>query len=407
MSDICAPEIRIWQGIETVARRVFRLYGFEEVRTPIIERIEVFTRALGEGTDVVQKEMYAFEDRGGRAIALRPEGTAGVIRFICGGGQEWQDARVYYLGPMFRAERPQAGRKRQFHQVGVEAIGAPSPAADVECIALQVHLLREWGLEGFQVHLHTRGMSEDQPAVRAGLQAALRPRIGELCDDCRRRLETHPLRVLDCKQPGCGAIVEALPPVTTFMGEPSRAYLAEVVRLLGRLAIPASVNPRLVRGLDYYVHTIWEITHPALGAQDALAGGGRYRVEMAHKAIEGVGFAMGLERLVVALRNSGRLPAQETALAVWLVSAGDRAREENLALAQTLRARGVAAGMDVAGRSMKAQMRAANRAAAPWVIIRGDDELAAGVAVLKNMKDGREERVPVEDLPQRMGRAAD
>ena len=393
MSDISAPEVFLWQMLEERARRVFDLYGFEEVRTPILERTAVFTRALGEGTDVVQKEMYAFEDRGGRAIALRPEGTAGVMRHVASAGQEAQDARLYYVGPMFRAERPQAGRKRQFHQIGVEAVGTPSPAADAECIALQVQLLRAWGLEGFDLQVHTRGVAEDQPAVREGLKNSLRPHLEQLCPECHKRFEEHPLRMLDCKNPQCQAIVAGIPPVTAHMGEEARRYLDEVMRLLGRLGLSARVNPRLIRGLDYYAHTIWEITHPALGAQDALAGGGRYRIELEGRAIEGVGFAMGVERLVMALQNRG--VAAETLRRrpqVWLVSLGDAAREANLVLLQALRARGVACGMELAGRSMKAQMRAANRAGAPSVVIRGDDELAAGVLVVKDMAGGTEEK---------------
>ncbi len=401
MSDLCAPEVFLWQRIEDAARRVFHRYGFTEVRTPLLERLSVFTRAIGEGTDVVQKEMYTLQDRGGREIALRPEGTAGVLRFAADGGPERAEARLYYLGPMFRAERPQAGRKRQFHQIGAEALGPPAPAADAECIALQLHVLRECGLDGFALQVNTRGLPEERAAVSAGLRAALQPRAHELCEDCRRRLETNPLRTLDCKQDGCRAIVAALPPVSSFMGEASRAYLDETMRLLDRLEIPARINPLLVRGLDYYIHTVWELTHPALGAQDALAGGGRYRIEVGGRALDGVGFAIGMERLALALQAAGVTPDAAAARPrVWLAAAGAAQTSDLLVLLQALRKRGVSAGMDLSGRSMKAQMRAANRAGAPWVVIRGEAEASKGVYLLKDMAGGAQREMGLAELLQ-------
>ncbi len=399
MSDVAPPEVGLWQHIESVARAVFPLYGFEEIRTPILERTSVFTRAIGEGTDVVQKEMYTFDDRGGRQVSLRPEGTAGVIRALCDLGPEFAEARVFYMGPMFRAERPQAGRKRQFHQIGVEALGGASPAADAECIAMQMHLVERWGLGGAVLHVHTRGVAADQAAVRDGLVHAVEPHLDALCEECRRRHATHPLRILDCKNPGCRAVVDSLPPVMSFMAPESRAYLDEVVRRLDSLGVPAQVNPRLIRGLDYYEHTIWEITHAALGAQDALAGGGRYRIELDGRAVEGVGFAMGVERVIMALQGTGvKLEDYRGRPALWLVAVGDRARAENLALAQRLRRNGVAVGLDTSGRSVKAQMRAANRRGAPWVAVRGDDELSSGRCQLKDMAAGTEQSVTVEEL---------
>lgn len=402
MSDISGPEVLLWQWMESRAREVFRLYGFEEVRTPLLERTEVFCRALGEGTDVVQKEMYAFQDRGGRNVALRPEGTAGVIRHWCSAGNP-PDARLYYLGPMFRAERPQAGRKRQFHQMGVEAVGAPSPAADAECIALLVHLFQTWGLKDFDVRVHTRGTPEDQSAVREGFVASVRPQAGALCEECRRRIEVHPLRILDCKNEGCRKIAAALPPVTSYMSESSRAYLQNVLRLLDRMGVPARMDSSLIRGLDYYAHTIWEITHAGLGAQDALAGGGRYRIDMTGRMVEGVGFAVGMERVILALQSAGTVPAHGDARCrVWLVSLGNAAVEANLSLLQHIRRMGVPCGMDLSGRSMKAQMRAADRSGAPLVVIRGDDELARGEVAVKHMRESREERISESEFRSRM-----
>jgi histidyl-tRNA synthetase len=347
--------------------------------------------------------MYTFADRGGRSLTLRPEGTASVIRHVAGLGAEGDDARLYYVGPMFRSERPQAGRKRQFHQLGVEAFGAPNPAADAEVIALQLRLFEAWGLSGHTLDLNTRGMPEDRAAVTQGLADAARPHLGALCEDCQRRFETNILRLLDCKKESCQQIVANFPPTTQFMGEASRKYLDDVLRLLGKLGINAKVNPRLVRGLDYYVHTVWEIRHGALGAQDALAGGGRYQVALGDKTFQGVGFAIGLERAIMAVQQDNpALAAAAPQTGAWLVALGDIAREANLQLAKQFRCAGIACGMELGARSMKAQMRAANRSGAKWVVIRGDNELAAGTAALKNLADGAQQDVPLADLEARL-----
>jgi len=403
MSDLGPPGIAIWQEIEEVTRRVMALYDFSEVRTPIIEYTKVFSRSLGDTTDVVQKEMYTFEDRGGRSLSLRPEGTASVMRYVSGLGPEGQTARLYYIGPMFRCERPQAGRKRQFHQFGMEALGGPNPLADAEAIALQQHLFSALGLRETTVEINTRGLPEDREAVKKGIANALKPHMDELCEDCRRRYESNILRVLDCKQEGCIRVVESFPPVTDFMKAESREYLQEVLRILELLEIPVDVNPRLVRGLDYYVHTVWENKHPALGAQDALSGGGRYAIDLGGKTIEGVGFAAGIERLITALEHD-RPEGVDTAprAVVWIVSHGDKAMEENLVLAQTLRMRGVHCGLDLGGRSMKAQMREANRARAEFAVIRGDEEIEKGLVILKNMNEGTQEEMELPVLLERL-----
>ena len=403
MSDLGVPEISTWQRMEEKARQVLALYGFTEVRTPVLEPTSVFVRSLGDTTDVVQKEMYTFEDRGGRSVSLRPEGTASIIRYAAGLGQEAADGRFYYMGPMFRCERPQAGRKRQFHQFGVEALGAASPAADVEVIALQQHVFSAWGLKASSVELNTRGLPEDRRAVVEGLTQALKPHMGELCEDCRRRYESNILRVLDCKQEACGKVVDALPPMTSFMSDASRKYIDDVLRLLEQLNIPARINPRLVRGLDYYVHTVWENRHPALGAQDAISGGGRYQIEVAGKLIDGVGFAVGMERVVTALQHDmGGVLEGASGPVIWIVSQGDRALAENMVLAQTLRLRGVACGIDVHARSLKSQMRQANRAGSAYAVIRGDLELEKGLLVLKNMKDGSQAEMSLAELVERL-----
>ncbi len=406
MSDIRAPEVYLWQHLESASRNVLERYGFDEIRTPVLEREALFTRAIGDTTDVVQKEMYNFEDRGRRKIALRPEGTASVMRVVASAGMELQDARLYYLGPMFRCERPQAGRKRQFHQLGAETIGEPNPAADAECIALQLQLLSAWGLSGAKLQINTRGTAEDRDAVAAGIRDSLGPVRGELCEDCQRRFDSNIMRILDCKNPNCRTLVDAVPPVTEYMSEGSRAYLAEVRDLLNLLDIDATLNPQLVRGLDYYVHTVWEITHSALGAQDALCGGGRYRFTFGKKGIEGVGFAMGLERVMMALEAAGVDPAERSpSTQVYVVTQHESAFRENLVLAQTLRLRGISCGIDLRGRKIKKQMQAADRAGARWVVIRGEAEMDEGTFLLKNMADGTQEALEMPELMERLATA--
>ena len=399
MSDIAAPEVRLWQRLERLARETMELYGFEELRTPVVEFEAVFTRSLGETTDVVQKEMYVFE-KGGRRLCLRPEGTAGVMRHAAGlGAQETDGARWYYVGPMFRSERPQAGRKRQFHQCGVECLEPPSPRVDAEILALQVELLRAWGLGDCEVRLNTRGEIGGQADVAAGLRGALAAREAELCEDCRRRISENVLRVLDCKNEGCQAIVATLPPSTDFMSAASREYLAQTAAHLDALGVKYRIDPLLVRGLDYYEHTVWEIASTALGAQNAVAGGGRYRMQLGGRELVGVGFAIGLERVVGVLQALGRdqdMIAPPPPL-VWLVGLGDAAQDRNLALMQQLRAAKVACRMAPGG-SMKSQMRAANKSGAAWAVIRGDDELAQGVAALKNMVSGEQITLSLDRL---------
>lgn len=400
MSDIAPPDIALWQMIEQRAREIFARYRFSEVRTPVLEKLELFTHSLGDTTDVVTKEMYTLEDRGGRKLALRPEGTAGAIRYVASGGDETAAARIFYMGPMFRCERPQAGRKRQFHQIGVEAIGAPNPLADAEVIALQVHLLSAWGLEGARIRLNTIGLPTDRAAVLEGLREAIRPRLHELPEDAQQRFETNVLRLLDSKDPEVQKIIAGVPSVIEFMSESSRAYLDTVIATLRKLEINVEIDNSLVRGLDYYVHTVWEVVHGGLGAQNALAGGGRYRINVGGKEIDGVGFAMGVERVIASLESTGITAAQfAPPPPVFIVSLGEAALNENLLLLQMLRLRGIACEMELSARKVQAQMRRANKCGAQHVIIRGDRELEKGIFVLKNMADGTQREV---DLPELM-----
>jgi histidyl-tRNA synthetase len=399
MSDIVAPEIYIWQMIEKRAREVFARYRFEEVRTPVLEKTELFTHSLGDTTDVVTKEMYTLQDRGGRNLSLRPEGTAGSVRYIASGGEETAGARIYYMGPMFRCERPQAGRKRQFHQVGLEAAGAPNPLADAEVIALQLNLLSAWGLEGAKIRLNTIGLPEERAAVLEGLREAIRPRFDELPEDAQQRFDTNVLRLLDSKDPVVQEIIADAPSVTELLSQESRDYLNTVVETLKSLEIDVEIDTSLVRGLDYYVHTVWEVVHGGLGAQNAISGGGRYRIQIGNKTIDGVGFAMGVERMIAALESTG-ITAEQFApqSAVFIASLGDAALQENMLLMQTLRQRGIACEMELTARKIKAQMKRANKLGAKTVIIRGDDEIAKGTFVVKNMEEGTQREVELPEL---------
>ena len=395
MADLAGPEVAVWQVLEARAHDLLKRHGYAEVRTPILEPTDLFARGLGDTTDVVQKEMYTFTDRGGRSLTLRPEGTASVIRHVAARGAEGLSARLYYLGPMFRNERPQAGRRRQFHQVGLERLGEPDPLADAEVIALQVDLLADWGLEGTRLLVNTRGTPEDRVAVSKGLQVALRPLAEALCEDCRRRIDTNPLRVLDCKRPACQEATRDVPSPVSWMSPESRVYFDTVVRALGAMGLDAEPTPRLVRGLDYYVHTVWEITHPGLGAQDAVAGGGRYLLPLEGKGIPGVGFAVGMERAVLALESAGRLPEPpRPPHVVFLAGLGQAEGLANLGLARDLRRSGLTVLAGDCHRSLKSQLKSADKASADWALIRGEDELARREVTLRRLRDGWQTTVP-------------
>ena len=403
MADLRSPEIFLWQFVERIGRRVLETYGFGEIRTPIMEATSLFIRGIGDATDIVQKEMYRFEDLGGRDVCLRPEGTAGVIRRVAASGQDLKAARFYYLGPMFRYEKPQAGRYRQFHQLGVEAIGVPNPAADVECIALQLQLLEEWGLSGCRLEINTLGDSEDRKSVRDGMQGYLNPMREKLCEECRKRFDCNVLRILDCGSESCREIVQSIPPLTDWMKEDSKAYLADLRELLRLLGIEAVLQPHLVRGLDYYQHTVWEIRHDALGAQDQICGGGRYRFAFDNKIVEGVGFAMGLERICLVLGAAGvESKSLEQPVHVVIVTQDPAAFRENLVLTQTLRHRGIPCGIDLRNRSFKKQLREAGQSGTQWAIIRGQQEMEEGAFLLKNMADGSQESLSMPDLMERL-----
>ena len=398
--DTLPPETTRWQALESAARTVLQRYGYAEIRTPIFERTELFVRGIGEGTDIVDKEMYTFDDRGGDSLTLRPEATASVMRAYLEHGLAAKSSltKLYLIGPMFRHERPQSGRFRQFHQLNVEAVGSPGPAIDAEVIALAEALLGRWGLPGVQLRINSIGDPACRPAYRQAFVAYLAARRSELCDDCRVRLEKNPLRILDCKQAGCQAIATGAPTISGFLCEPCREHFTAVRAYLDALAIRYSVDERLVRGLDYYTRTTFEFLNPGLGAQNAVAGGGRYDgliEELGGAPTPSIGFAIGLERILVSL--AAPTEAAEPEGGAYIATAG-LGVSAALQLAEAVRRRGVRAGLDLEGRSLKAQLRQANKERFRYAVILGEAELARGQVTLKDMRGGEQREVPRDGL---------
>ena len=397
-NDILPPESALWEFVEQQARVLFRQYGYEEIRIPVFERTELFVRSIGEVTDIVEKEMYTFQDRKGRSLTLRPEGTAGVVRACLQHkllGQKMQ--KFYYLGPMFRYERPQAGRQRQFHQVGVELFGTSSPLADAEVIAMMVRFVERIGLSGVAVNVNSLGDAESLVTFKQQLKDFITPNAEALCADCRRRLDRNILRVLDCKVPSCRAIIDdpTMPVMKDALSPDARAHYEKVLCMLDKLGIPYNEAPGLVRGLDYYTHTIFEVTHSSLGSQDALGGGGRYDnlvKSIGGSSTPGIGFAMGVERLIMVLKELQETDAGHPVDA-FLVSLDEQALEENLVLADLLRRNGLSVVSGYEKQSVKSQMRQANSLGVTWVVMRGQEERSADSFKLKNMQSGEEQPV--------------
>ncbi len=402
-SDLWEPEVLDWINLENQSRDIFARYGYAELRTPIFERTDVFVRNLGSDTDVVQKEMYTFQDRGGRSLTLRPEGTAGVMRAIANKGlEQGEEARVFYFGPMFRGERPAAGRRRQFHQIGVEAVGSNSPWMDAECIAMLAHFLDALGIRGSRVLLNTRGLPEDRPAISQALFDYFHPQSKNLCEDCQRRITSNVWRMLDCKHPDCHQIALGAPQIIDLLGEESRVFFNQVCAGLSELGVEFEFAPRMVRGLDYYVHTVFEITHSGLGAQDALAGGGRYRISLPgdKRTFEGIGFAAGMERLLLARENLDQQSASAGKIDTYIICLGTEAIPAGLRLAGELRHSdlGGRIKVDFSNRSLKAQLRSANRERSNRVLILGEAELSQGSVICRDMGTSAQITLPVDKL---------
>ena len=395
--DILPEQAAVWQRVEGTARAVFARYGYGEIRTPIFESTRLFVRSIGETTDIVEKEMYTLGE-GDESLTLRPEATAPVVRAYLQHNLHKQRAfqKLYYIGPMFRHERPQAGRKRQFHQIGVEAIGATSPLLDAEVVALACHFFDELGLSGHRVRLNAIGTPESRSGYRDLIRGELSKQLKALCPDCQRRIERNVFRVLDCKREQCRAVTRQLPRILDHLPEDERQHFAAVAEALGSAGVAFEEDAYLVRGFDYYTGTVFEITHGALGAQDALCGGGRYDnliADLGGPSLGAVGWAMGVERILMTLK-AGEEAVEPVPLDLYIVTMGDAARAAAFGHLNALRRAGLAADTDYEGRGLKAQMRSANKLGARFVTVIGDDELASGALKLKEMASGEETPLP-------------
>jgi len=389
--DLLPLESSRWQHVEQVVRGVFHRYNYKEIRTPMFELTQLFSRSIGELTDIVGKEMYTFTDRSGDSITLRPEGTASVIRSYIQNnlGEAQPLVKVYYMGPMFRQERPQAGRLRQFHQFGAEAIGSPTPETDVEIIAMAAEIYRRFGLTNVALKINSVGDEECRPLYKDVLRTELLKIADKLSMDSQKRIGQNPMRVLDSKDAQDMFLTAGMPRITDHLNEACSVHFERVKELLTLMGIPYTVDPRLVRGLDYYTKTAFELTSDELGSQSALAGGGRYDLltkELGGKQTPAVGFAAGMERLMMVLeKNNLTAPALRPTL--FIAAADDAARSWSITTTMELRSRGTSVETDFLNRSLKAQMREADRQLARHVVVVGAHELASGKATLKNLDD--------------------
>ncbi|NIM05581.1 MAG: histidine--tRNA ligase [Armatimonadetes bacterium] len=404
--DILPEEASRWRWLEEVFREQCRLYGFGEIRTPIFEETGLFARSIGEETEIVTKQMYTFSDQGGRSLTLRPEGTAGVVRAYLQSGLANQGGvqRLFYFGPFFRYERPQKGRFRQFYQGGVEVFGAEGPQLDAEVIALAMDFLNALGLEGARLRINSTGCKTCRPVYEKALRKALAPVVDKLCSWCQERYKGNTLRILDEKRPDCRRYLKDIPSILDSLDKECREHFEDLRVLLNGLGIPYEVESDVVRGLDYYTRTVFEINQPGLGAQDALGGGGRYDglvEEFGGKPTPAVGWGMGVERILDALETNrqpqaGKGPAQEGL--VYFATAGSVDMEIVPNLISEVRASGMAAISASLDKALKAQMKEASRQCCRWVVIVGEDEIAAGTVTLRDMESGEQQNIKREKL---------
>jgi len=409
MNDLLPPESVKWGHFERTARDLFERHGYREIRTPILEKTALFVRSVGDATDIVEKQMYTFEDRDETSVTLRPENTAGVVRAYLEHAVYKKEpvTRWYYLGPMFRRERMQRGRYRQFYQIGIEALGVAEPTIDAEQVAMLHTLFTGLGLSKVDAVVNNVGGPEDRPAYRAALVEYFTPYRAELCEDCQRRLDKNPLRILDCKVPRDQEIAAGAPSTLDYLGEASRRHFDGFIQALTSLGVPYRVDPRLVRGLDYYTGTLYELqaTGGDLWTQNTLCGGGRYDrlvEELGGPHTPAVGFAMGVDRIMLAL--PGDPESFDPGTEVFLAAHGDAARLRCLVLAHQLRRDGWRAEIDHRPSSMKAQLKRADRLRAKAVVIIGDDELAQQTVVLRNMAAGEQTEIPQAELEPALAR---
>ncbi len=409
-ADMLPDVARAWEHMQRTAQRLFARYGYEPIYTPTFEHTEVFTRGIGEATDIVSKEMYTFEDKGGRSITLRPEGTASVVRaalehnLVANG----QSAKLYYAGPMFRYERPQKGRMRQFWQIGAEAIGMAEPGIDAEVIVMLMRYFEELGIprQNMRLLINTMGDAACRPAYRDKIASFIRAHSGELCEECNRRAETNPLRAFDCKNPGCKEVMAGAPLLRDELCDDCAAHYSAVKGYLDDLAIPYVEDTSLVRGLDYYTRTVFEVQVDAgLGSQNAIGGGGRYdrlMEEYGGPATPGLGFALGFERTLLALEAAGVAILGHPIAEVYVARVDDTLAGAVFAIVQELRDAGIAAETDNQARSLKSQFKQADRLGARAVVVVGPDEIAAGEVTLRDMSTKDEVRVPLGEIADRL-----
>ncbi|WLV23659.1 histidine--tRNA ligase [Aciduricibacillus chroicocephali] len=404
--DILPEATAKWQFVEATIRELANRYHYKEVRTPIFEHTELFQRGVGDSTDIVQKEMYTFEDRGGRSITLRPEGTAATVRAYVQNklyGDPIQPSKLYYFGPMFRYERPQQGRMRQFHQFGIEVLGSNDPAIDAEVIGLALSCYEALGLKSLKLVLNSLGDTESRKNYREALVEHFTPCKDGLCNDCQSRLEQNPLRILDCKTDRDHPAMKSAPSILDYLNEESRVYFEKVKKSLDVMGISYVVDPNLVRGLDYYNHTAFEIMSEAegFGAITTLAGGGRYNglaQDIGGPETPGIGFAMGLERLLQALEAENIELPIDNALDVFVVAMGERAELEAVRIVNDLRQSGIQADKDYQGRKVKGQFKAADRVHSKYVLVLGDDELDKQTINVKAMAEGTQQEIAMSEL---------
>ena len=401
VKDILPEETPRWRFIEDAARRWALCYGYQEIRIPIFELTALFARSIGAATDIVEKEMYTFPDRDGTSLTLRPEGTAGTVRAFIEHNRAADPLpqKYFYLGPMFRHERPQAGRLRQFHQFGVESFGTLSPHADVEVIALLWRLLSDLALPDLTLEINSLGNSDDRTAYKAVLLAFLKQQESHLCANCRRRMDTNPLRVLDCKVPDCRVATESAPRLTDHLSLEARTHFDQVLTGLMALGVPYRLNPRLVRGLDYYCLTSFEITSTHLGAQNAVGAGGRYDglVEtLGGPSVPAIGFAVGLERVSLMLPETSSSSSYECLY--YVAAFGENGAKLGLILLDELRRIGISSQCDYRATTLKAHLRQADRSKCRYAILLGDDEAGRGSVILRNLQSKAQEELPLTGL---------
>ncbi|MDO8662649.1 MAG: histidine--tRNA ligase [Candidatus Omnitrophota bacterium] len=397
--DILPEEAVLWQRLEEISRNIFALYNFKEIRPPLIEESALFNRSLGENTEIVQKQMFLINNKE-ETYALRPEGTASIVRAYLENNLDKTSgfAKFYYLGPMFRLERPQKGRLRQFHHIGCEAIGSLDANLDVEIISLADHLLRNFSIDGYKIKINSLGCAEDKKRLTDSLRKLLKTRLEKLCPECKNRFTRNPLRILDCKNDACKEVIKELDISSAYLCNDCKIHFDKVKAGLDALKIEYETSPCLVRGLDYYTGTVFEISHQELGAQDAIGAGGRYNnlvKELGGPQTGAMGFAFGVERLLLALGAGGKAQAKDL---TYLVTLGEAARKEGLKLLNELRKAGVPCDTDYEAKSIKGSMRRANDLHARRVLIIGDNEIEKGVVTLKDMTSGEQSEVKTENL---------